>query len=117
MKFSSSVVLATAVSLGRDGIASAAPTKTKVIKIDLSGVSVLGGMTFKIHQQPNKAFSGIRKGPLALARAYSKFGAALPDDLLSVVEQLLEELGLAGNRGGGSKNTTAGQGMLYQYAY
>ncbi|KAK6201751.1 hypothetical protein LQW54_009410 [Pestalotiopsis sp. IQ-011] len=104
MKFSSPVALATAISL-----ASAAPTKTKVIKIDLSGVSVLGGMTFKIHQQPNKAFSGIRKGPLALARAYSKFGAALPDDLLSVVEQLLEELGLAGHRGGSSKNTTTDQ--------
>ncbi|KAF3023496.1 Type I transmembrane sorting receptor [Neopestalotiopsis sp. 37M] len=96
MKFSTSTgALAIAIGL-QNGLVAAAP-HTKVIKIDLSEISVLGGMTFKIHQQPNKAFKGVRKGSLALARAYSKFGVAFPDDLLTAIEKLLEELGLAGN--------------------
>ncbi|KAF7537654.1 hypothetical protein G7054_g3517 [Neopestalotiopsis clavispora] len=96
MKFSTSTgALAVAMGL-QNGLVAAAP-HTKVIKIDLSEISVLGGMTFKIHQQPNKAFKGVRKGSLALARAYSKYGVAFPDDLLTAIEKLLEELGLAGN--------------------
>lgn len=110
MKFSTSTgALAVAIGL-QNGLVAAAP-HTKVIKIDLSEISVLGGMTFKIHQQPNKAFKGVRKGSLALARAYSKFGVEFPDDLLTAIEKLLEELGLAGNTTtGGNGTTTAGQG-------
>ncbi|KAK9425762.1 hypothetical protein SUNI508_03123 [Seiridium unicorne] len=103
----SSATLAAAI-VAQYGLVSASPLK--VITIDLSEISTLGGMTFKIHQQPNKAFSGVRKGPLAIAKAYAKFGVSFPDDLLSVIEQLLEELGLSKSTGNSTK--VAGQGEV-----
>lgn len=106
MRLSSSVAWLAAV-VTHDAVVSAAPLK--ITKIDLSSISTLGGMTFKIQQQPNKGFSGLRRGPLAIARAYTKFGAPYPDDLLSAIEQLLEELGLSKHHSNSS--TVAGQGM------
>ncbi|KAI1657635.1 eukaryotic aspartyl protease [Daldinia decipiens] len=77
-------------------------------------VTTLGGMTFKISQVPNKKFYGVQKGggSMAIARAYSKYGAAISDDLLSTIEEILKELGLLGNAGAGAgagagNNTTA----------
>ncbi|KAI1127091.1 eukaryotic aspartyl protease [Nemania abortiva] len=78
-------------------LVSAAPTEKRGISI--IEISTLGGVTFKINQVPNKKFYGARKGrgAMAIARAYSKYGAAIPDDLLSYIEQILEELGLLQN--------------------
>ncbi|KAI1875170.1 hypothetical protein JX265_004228 [Neoarthrinium moseri] len=105
MKFSAVAAVAGAI-LSHDGRVAASPLKIEVFEI-----STLGGMTFKIHQAPNKAFSGLRKGPLAIARAYTKFGLTFPDDLSSVIEQLLEELGLLkGNKG--NSTAVAGQGEV-----
>jgi hypothetical protein len=42
--------------------------------------------TFSITQVPNPGFIGFyASGPAALARAYTKYGAAMPDDLVKVV--------------------------------
>ncbi|OTA86437.1 hypothetical protein M434DRAFT_82088 [Hypoxylon sp. CO27-5] len=51
-------------------------------------------MTFKINQVPNKKYYGQRKGrgSMAIARAYSKFGASVSDDLLATIEEILKEL-------------------------
>ncbi|KAI1398785.1 Asp-domain-containing protein [Hypoxylon fuscum] len=71
-------------------------------------------MTFKISQVPNKKFYGQRRGrgSMAIARAYSKFGQAVPDDLLTTIEQILEELGLLGNTGSGNSTTDDDQGEV-----
>lgn len=105
MKFS--LAACAAVMLAQDGIVSA--SSHKVSRHDILEISTLGGMTFKIHQKPNKKFTGLRRGPLAIARAYTKFGISYSDDLLSVIEKLLEELGLSGNKGNSTK--VSGQGM------
>ncbi|KAK8061338.1 Endothiapepsin [Apiospora phragmitis] len=53
-----------------------------------------------------------------MARAYSKYGIQFPDDLLTAIERLLEELGLSNNgagNGAGSNdnnNSTRGQAQL-----
>lgn len=58
-------------------------------------VATLGGAAFRVQQVPNPDFYyGNRRGPIALARAYSKFGAPIPDDLRSLVDNILDELGL-----------------------
>ncbi|KAI0383454.1 Asp-domain-containing protein [Hypomontagnella monticulosa] len=71
-------------------------------------------MTFKIKQVPNKKFYGQRKGrgSMAIARAYSKYGATIPDDLLSTIEEILKELGLLGNTGGGNSTDDDPQGEV-----
>ncbi|KAI0137582.1 eukaryotic aspartyl protease [Hypoxylon sp. NC0597] len=71
-------------------------------------ITTLGGMTFKIHQVPNKKYYGQKKGrgSMAIARAYSKFGASVSDDLLATIEEILKELGLLGNTGAGAGNNT-----------
>jgi hypothetical protein len=87
----------------------AAPTGKRGILDPLFEISTLGGMTFKINQIPNHKFSGARKGrgAMAMAKAYSKYGTPVPDDLVSYLEQLLEELGLIQKPGAGN-NTSAG---------
>ncbi|KAI0857495.1 eukaryotic aspartyl protease [Xylaria cubensis] len=86
----------------------AAPTGKRGIFNPLFEVTTLGGMTFKLNQVPNQKFSGVRKGrgAMAMAKAYTKYGAAVPDDLLSYIDQLLEELGLLQQPGAGN-NTSA----------
>ncbi|KAK8075019.1 aspartic peptidase domain-containing protein [Apiospora hydei] len=85
---------------------------------DILQITTLGGMTFRVRQEPNQKYTGMRKGPLAMARAYSKYGVEFTDDLLAAIERLLEELGL-GNNGSGngagnddSSNSTSGQGEV-----
>jgi hypothetical protein len=105
--------LATLVSATSVGIAEAAPLN----QLDLLRIATLGGSTFRIKAVPNKAFYyGAKRGPIALARAYSKFGQQMPPDLLLVVETILKELGLilkspkhgVGVGKGGSSNGTVG---------
>ncbi|KAI0839126.1 eukaryotic aspartyl protease [Hypoxylon sp. FL0890] len=71
-------------------------------------ITTLGGMTFKINQVPNKKYYGQMKGrgAMAIARAYSKYGAPISDDLLATIEEILKELGLLGDTGAGNKTTT-----------
>ncbi|RWA04208.1 hypothetical protein EKO27_g10895 [Xylaria grammica] len=93
---------------------SAAPTEKRGILGPLFEISTLGGMTFKITQVPNQKFYGARKGrgAMAMAKAYSKYGAPVPDDLLSYIEQLLEELGLIQQPGSGNDTSASPQGEV-----
>ncbi|KAH8682339.1 aspartic peptidase domain-containing protein [Xylariales sp. PMI_506] len=79
---------AAALILCWDGLTVASPLQA----ITAPGISTLGGMTFKIQQVPNNAFSGTKNGALAVARTYAKYGAAMSDDLTSAVSQLLQQL-------------------------
>jgi hypothetical protein len=88
--------------LAQGGLISASPLKI----IDIFEISTLGGMTFQISQVPNQRYSGAPKGPLAVAKAYAKFGVDAPDDLLSAIDQLLQQLGLLGSNA--SNATTPG---------
>ncbi|KAI1298550.1 eukaryotic aspartyl protease [Xylaria venustula] len=87
----------------------AAPTEKRGILGPIFEISTLGGMTFKINQVPNQNFHTATqkgRGAMAMAKTYAKFGAAIPDDLQSYIEQLLEELGLIQQPGAGN-NTSA----------
>ncbi|KAL7620641.1 hypothetical protein AAE478_009636 [Parahypoxylon ruwenzoriense] len=77
-------------------------------------ITTLGGMTFKIKQVPNNKFRGLQKGrgSMAIARAYSKYGAVIPEDLLAIIQQILEELGLLNNGGAGNNTADAPQGEV-----
>ncbi len=63
--------------------------------------------SFSVHQVRNNKFAG-RHGPLALAKAYNKFGAQMPDDLSAAVARITAELGLE-RRSTGSATTTPEQ--------
>jgi hypothetical protein len=105
MKFFSVVAVAASI-VSQDGLITAKPLRT----IDVYEISTLGGMTFKINQIANSKYSGIRKGPLAIAKAYRKYGIEFGDDLTSIIEQLLEELGLAGSSKTNTTNSASPQG-------
>ncbi|KAI1806589.1 Asp-domain-containing protein [Daldinia bambusicola] len=97
------------------GLASAGPVRKRGAALDRAfEITTLGGMTFKIHQVPNKKFYGQRRGrgSMAIARAYSKYGATIPDDLLSTIEEILRELGLLGNDSAGRNSTADPQGEV-----
>ncbi len=47
-----------------------------------------------------------------MAKAYSKYGATVPDDLLSYIEQILEELGLIQQPGAGNDTSASPQGEM-----
>ncbi|KAK1988626.1 eukaryotic aspartyl protease [Colletotrichum cereale] len=73
-------------------------------------IATLGGAAFRIEQVPNPDFYyGSRRGPIALARAYSKFGQPIPNDLQSLIDQILAELGLL-NGGSSAHRQGNGQG-------
>ncbi|KAJ8113912.1 hypothetical protein ONZ43_g5034 [Nemania bipapillata] len=95
-------------------LVSAAPLEKRGSLGPVFEISTLGGLTFKISQVPNKKFYGARKGrgAMAIARAYSKYGAAIPDDLLSYIQKLLEELGLLQNPGSGNDTAASPQGEV-----
>ncbi|KAI1334320.1 eukaryotic aspartyl protease [Xylariaceae sp. FL0016] len=101
-------------------LVSAAPAqheKRGLFGSDIYQISTLGGMTFKIQQVQNPKYYGMKKGrgSMAIARAYSKFGATVSDDLLATIEEILRELGLLGNTGSGSASNSslaAGQGEV-----
>ncbi|KAK7962503.1 Endothiapepsin [Apiospora aurea] len=113
------VFAALAASVLSQNIVVTTTTTTAPLTLDdILQITTLGGMTFRVRQEPNQKYTGMRKGPLAMARAYSKYGVEFPDDLLAAIERLLEELGL-GNNGSGngagnadSSNSTSGQGEV-----
>ena len=70
------------------GVASVIPTRIG-IPTDSSSV----GRTFSVEQVRNTAFKR-RYGPLALAKAYIKYGAEVPSDVQGAVERIINELGL-----------------------
>jgi hypothetical protein len=111
MKYQHGVVVATSFILA-EHMVSAGPIDKRGVLDPLFEISTLGGIAFKIHQVPNQKFYGARKGrgAMALAKAYSKYGVAVPDDLISYIEQILEELGLGQNPGGGNNTSTSPQG-------
>ncbi|KAF2962665.1 hypothetical protein GQX73_g10910 [Xylaria multiplex] len=94
-------------------LVSAAPVEKRGILGPLFEITTLGGMTFKIHQVPNQKFRGARKGrgAMAMAKAYTKYGAPIPNDLLSYIEKLLEELGLL-QPGAGNDTSASPQGEV-----
>ncbi|CAJ2500034.1 Uu.00g028870.m01.CDS01 [Anthostomella pinea] len=113
MKLQTTAAVAASFLFSYD-LVSAAPTPERGVLDPLFAISTLGGMTFKISQVPNSKFYGARKGrgPMAIARAYSKYGAAVSDDLLATIEQILEELGLLQNPGAGNDTTAAPEGEV-----
>ncbi|TDZ68045.1 Aspergillopepsin-1 [Colletotrichum trifolii] len=73
-------------------LANGAPSNKRLEAFE---IATLGGAAFRVEQVPNPDFYyGSRRGPIALARAYSKYGHQIPDDLLSLIDQILGELGL-----------------------
>ncbi|KAI1326950.1 eukaryotic aspartyl protease [Xylariaceae sp. FL0255] len=90
-------------------LAAPVPREIRETFFDPFEIATLGGNTFKFQQTANKNFGGYRKGrgAVSLARAYSKFGIDVPDSLLSIIEELLEELGLLSQGGGKQSNSTA----------
>ncbi|KAI1271343.1 eukaryotic aspartyl protease [Xylaria sp. FL0933] len=112
MRFHHGAVVAAAFVT--ENLVSAAPTEKRGVLDPLYEIQTLGGMTFKLNLVPNQKFSGAQKGrgAMAMAKAYSKFGAPIPDDLLSYIEQLLEELGLLQQPGGGNDTTASPQGEV-----
>lgn len=100
--------------LSSAGLVAAAPRATSNALTEVE-ISVLGGTTFRIQQTPNAKFQPYGRGPRELAKAYQKYGAAVPDDLLQTILQILGELGItaSGRSGDGADdngNGTAGEG-------
>ncbi|KAI0198393.1 eukaryotic aspartyl protease [Astrocystis sublimbata] len=106
-------VLATLLSLGQDSV-SAAPTERRGPLDSVFEVTTLGGTTFKVNQVPNQKYSGAIKGrgAMAMARAYTKYGEPVPDDLLAYIYQLLEDLGLIEKPGEGNDTDASPQGEV-----
>jgi hypothetical protein len=80
-------------------------------------VSGLGGSTFRVHQEANPHFRNLGNGPRARAKAYQKFGVPVPESLLDVLLEILEQLGihvpgLEGGSGDGNGTTTGGRGEV-----
>lgn len=117
MRFYCNLVVAASLYVAGDQV-SAAPTGKRMIPGSLAEISTLGGRTVKISQIQNSNFHGARKGrgAIAIARAYSKYGAPVPDDLLAYIEQLAEGLGLAQNPDAGNKTSASPQGEKIVWA-
>ena len=115
MKLVTFAALAASV-LSQNVVVTTITTTSPLTLEDILQITTLGGMTFRVPQVPNSRYTGMRRGPLAMARAYSKFGLEFPDDLLAAIERLLEELGLSNNGSGNGagtnddNNSTSGQG-------
>ncbi|KAI1138214.1 eukaryotic aspartyl protease [Hypoxylon sp. FL0543] len=114
MKARSTAAAVAAYALCCRDLVSAGPIQKRGALDQMLEITTLGGMTFKIHQVPNKKYYGQRKGrgAMAIARAYSKYGASVSDDLLATIEEILEELGLLGNTGAGNNTTDDPQGEV-----
>ena len=54
----------------------------------------IGGGRIKIPQVHNHKFKQHGKGPRALAKVYRKFDIELPSDLVDVLQQIMQDLGL-----------------------
>ncbi|KAI1209689.1 eukaryotic aspartyl protease [Annulohypoxylon truncatum] len=116
MRVSDTAAAVAAYVLCCQDLASASPMQKQKRGVldEVLQITTLGGMTFKINQVQNKKYYGARKGrgAMAIARAYSKYGAAVSDDLLSSIEEILKELGLLGNAGASNSTGTDGQGEV-----
>lgn len=115
MKVTSTTAAVAAYVFCCQDLASAGPLRKRGALDQMFEITTLGGMTFKINQVQNKKYYGQKKGrgSMAIARAYSKFGASVSDDLLATIEEILRELGLLGDTGAGAGNNTTNdpQGM------
>ena len=117
MKFNSVTAAVAASFLSSGGLVAASPLKfthdVVVVEPSKFEVSVLGGNTLKIKQVYNKGFISAHRGPRALAKAYNKFGVELSTDLLDLLNEILEELGLKPAAGAGTNETAnADQGEV-----
>lgn len=91
------------------GQALAAPLMSTTVDPSYLEVSVLGGNTFKLNQVANEEYSMRHRGPKSLAKTYAKFDAALPGDLLALLEELFGQPGLNSSTGTGW-NSSASEG-------
>ncbi|KAH8899317.1 Asp-domain-containing protein [Thozetella sp. PMI_491] len=104
MKFSSAAAVAASL-LSSAGLVTA----LTIIEPSKFEITVLGGSTFRLQQQPNKNYNMVGRGPRALAKVYTKFGLSLPPELLLLLEEILLELGLL--KSGGGSGTGSGSGI------
>ncbi|KAI1114958.1 eukaryotic aspartyl protease [Nemania sp. NC0429] len=113
MRFYFSAVVAASLCITGDRV-SAAPTEKRKSLDSRGEISTLGRRAVKISQVPNPKFPGTRKGrgAMAMARAYSKYGAPVPDDLLAYIERLAEESGLAQDPGAGDDTSASPEGEV-----
>ncbi len=122
MKFAA---LALAASL-----VAAAPRVAQVNPSDIKHVKPrkIGTGRIKVPQVHNHKFKQHGKGPRALAKVYRKFDIELPSDLVDVLQQIMQDLGLpvpakastgfgSGTHAIGSPftNETGDQGTLARY--
>ncbi|CAK7207620.1 hypothetical protein SEUCBS139899_010430 [Sporothrix eucalyptigena] len=120
MKFSSSsaAVTASLLSLSSGALAAAiekskGPTATQNFELtkEMLEISVFGGQTIHAPQVVNSGFvTTTGRGPRALAKAYAKFGVEISPELLLILEEILEALGITvpGTTGTGSTSGTGG---------
>ncbi|CAK7218041.1 hypothetical protein SCUCBS95973_003355 [Sporothrix curviconia] len=121
MKFSSSsaAVAASLLSASTGALAAAIakqkfPTATQNLEItkEMLEISVFGGQTIRAPQVLNAGFVTPGRGPRALAKAYAKFGVEISPELLLILEEILEALGITvpGVAGTGGTSGTTGTG-------
>ncbi|CAK7237983.1 hypothetical protein SEUCBS140593_010239 [Sporothrix eucalyptigena] len=120
MKFSSwsAAVTASLLSLSSGALAAAiekskGPTATQNFELtkEMLEISVFGGQTIHAPQVVNSGFvTTTGRGPRALAKAYAKFGVEISPELLLILEEILEALGITvpGTTGTGSTSGTGG---------
>ena len=110
MKFLNLAALAASILSAGSSARIISRTRTIILKPDAFEIAVLGGQTFRVSQVPNVGFIAQGRGPRAMARAFSKYGVAVPADLLLVLEQILLELGLLRPNGRGGLGVGNGRG-------
>ncbi|KAK4237502.1 aspartic peptidase domain-containing protein [Achaetomium macrosporum] len=90
MKFAA---LAFAASLFAPALVAGAP---RVVKVDPSDIKPrrLGGSRIKLPQIYNANFKQHAKGPRALAKVYRKYNIELPGELLDVLKNILQDMGI-----------------------
>ena len=74
-------------------LVAAAPRVVRVDPSDLKPRNI-GGSRIKLPQVHNHKFKQHGKGPRALAKVYRKFNIELPQDLVDVLQQIMQDLGL-----------------------
>jgi hypothetical protein len=100
MQFLSSAALAVCL-LSPAGLSAAISPRFLLHPSEIE-IAVLGGSAIRLPQVYNENFSQLGRGPRSVGKAYQKFGVAFPDDLTSLLEEILAEL----RRGSGSKTNT-----------
>jgi hypothetical protein len=91
MKFLGVAAVAASILSGVDALPRG---RTVIVRPSDFEIAVLGGMTLRIDQVENKNFIAQGRGPRALARAFSKYGVAVPVELLLILREILQELGI-----------------------